>query len=78
MWLKHQGIYYNLERQNSISFRKNTIALNYKCASYIQIPTRFPLSQGELSFITELFESAIELRREIFDMDALYEKFKKR
>ena len=76
MWLKHQNVYYNLDRVVNVSFRKGTVAFNLKTASYIQVPTRFPLSGSELSFIREMFESSLSLGNDLFDMDALYEKLK--
>ena len=76
MWIKHSGVYYNLDRATSISFRKESIAFNAKTSAYIQVKTRFALTDGQLRFVDELWQSAILLDKELFDMDKLYEKFK--
>lgn len=76
MWLKYQRVYYNLDQVTSVSFRANTLAFNLKTASYIQIQVHSPLNVAELNFIREMFETALELRNDIFDLDKINEKFK--
>ena len=76
MWIKHLGVYYNLDRASSVSFRKESIAFNAKTSSYVQVRTRFPFSDKQLKFLVELWESALLLDKELFDLDKLYDQLK--
>ena len=76
MWLKFDRVYHNLERVDSISFRKQTIAFNLKASGYKMVNCRFVLSNREIAFIEAAFEAAIDLNQDIFDMDFLFNEIR--
>ena len=76
MWLKHSDIYYNLDCQRSVAFRSAYLVFNVKSSDYLQVKTRFVLTSKEVETVKELFESALTLGNDIFDMDGIYDKFK--
>ena len=77
MWLKFNSTYHNLDRANTVSFRKQTIAFNLKTGNYFMLNCRFQLSEHELKFMNEAFEAALELKSDIFDLDFLFCEVKK-